>query len=419
MNSVNQTNTDLALLAVLFDRANYDQYKDLINTDPLCVETIELMSAINSYYTKYPEITSIDLASFSSWFLQFYKIKCSKDEAELYRTIFEGLANKLTKPTEIEPILLELHNRAASHKIIEAIHTNNGLEKVENILEQHKITSRFDVKPLEHGIEAIQDVMDFSNGLYWRNDILNRAIHPLNKGVFGCIAGRPGTGKTSFVAGEVTYMAQQLKDDEVILWLNNENISKRIKQRIYCAMLEQPWSLFKDAISKGKQENINKQYMDKMGGIERIEFFDIHGLAPSAIERIIKKYNTKLIVIDMLDHLVPPKLSMSNAFNGAAYFGALYQWVLTIACKYAPVIGTSQIPYLVGEEDNKWPPLDALAQSKTDKQGAVTFQLMIGMWGEDGDRRYLSTPKNKYGEGDSSFRCECMFDKRLSIYREE
>ena len=53
-------------------------------------------------------------------------------------------------------------------------------------------------------------------GLRWRLGSLNRMLGSLRKGDFGFIFARPETGKTTFLASEVTNFATQL--EQPILW---------------------------------------------------------------------------------------------------------------------------------------------------------------------------------------------------------
>src|SRR3990167_7595567 len=66
-------------------------------------------------------------------------------------------------------------------------------------------------------------------GLRWRLDSMNQMLGPLRKGDFGFIFARPESGKTTFLADQVTYMAEQ--ECGPILWFNNEKAGEVVLAR--------------------------------------------------------------------------------------------------------------------------------------------------------------------------------------------
>jgi replicative DNA helicase len=71
-----------------------------------------------------------------------------------------------------------------------------------------------------------------TGGLDWRLKELNVALGPLRKGDFIIVAARPESGKTTFVASEASYMMSQLKPDEHVIWINNEESSTKVMMRV-------------------------------------------------------------------------------------------------------------------------------------------------------------------------------------------
>jgi replicative DNA helicase len=60
----------------------------------------------------------------------------------------------------------------------------------------------------------------------------------LRKGDFGFVFARPETGKTTFLASEISFMAEQLSDDDgPSLWINNEEQSEKPMLRCIQATL--------------------------------------------------------------------------------------------------------------------------------------------------------------------------------------
>lgn len=406
----------LDIIKVFLDKDNYIKYKDLLNTDILDRQTYEILNGIGVFFKRNENMFQIDVDSFATWFTQFYKVKLSADERDLYQIIFSNIKSR-PSGLETHAIIGELNLRAARQQIINSIHEGKELEEIESIFQKFRKEKSEENIIFPEGSESMLRHKDFEDGLRWRLDILNQKIHPLDLGVFGIIAGRPNTGKTSFLAGEATYMAQQLRDDEVILFMHNEGVSDRLKQRLYTSMCGRPWSDFRKAIEEGRFKSIDKAYTDRTDGIERIKICNIKGLSTSKIEGLIQSHNTKLVIIDMLDKVTPTKSQYSGSDN-VARLTSVYLWGNDIASKYCPVLGASQISaQFDGEYRSKWPQMEDLAGSKTDKQGEATFQLMIGIWGKGNNIRYISTPKNKYGAGGDGFQYTCQLDHMLSIYK--
>lgn len=70
-------------------------------------------------------------------------------------------------------------------------------------------------------LEELADSAVKQQGLRWRLSTLNQMLGSLRKGDFGFIFARPETGKTTFLASETTFMAEQLSPDSgPIIWFN-------------------------------------------------------------------------------------------------------------------------------------------------------------------------------------------------------
>lgn len=408
----------LDIIVVFLDRKNYIQYKDLLNTDTLDRQTYDILQALGLYYKRDTTSDVIDIESFAVWFIQFYKLKLTEDEIQLYQIIFNNIKERRNIEHNCDAILKEFAIRATRQSILSVVHENRDLSEISKLLESTKNEDSSEIEFLGEGIETLMPIADPTEGLNWRLACLNRAIGPLSKSVFLVAAGRPDSGKTSLIMSEVTHMAQQLKDDEVILWFVTENTTAEAKRRAYCAMLERPWDDFWEFMRQGKFPAIDKAYKDKQGGIERIKFAQGSGISLSAIEKQIAKFNTKLVVFDMIDDLAVPKSMILNEHVSTAHCKALYKWGLEMACKHCPVIATSQLSVIVSDnpEYHKFPYMSALADSKTDKQAKATVLLFIGRYEHD-NRRYLSTPKNKRKSNMNNFRACVQLDAAKSLFK--
>jgi len=229
-------------------------------------------------------------------------------------------------------------------------------------------------------------------GLRWRMKSLNKALGPLRKGNFGFVFARPESGKTTFLASEVSYMAEQT--DRPIIWFNNEQAGEDVQQRMHmaaCALTE--------AQVKDNPEKCQEEYMKSHGN------FILNDSAEESkrtIEIICRHLNPALIIFDQID-----KIPGFQADRNDLELKAIYQWARELSKKYGPVIGVCQAGG--SGEDKKWLTMNDVDNSKTGKQGEADFILGIGKIHEPGMEylRFMHLSKNKLSgdiDGDPQMR---------------
>lgn len=250
------------------------------------------------------------------------------------------------------------------------------------------ITEDEEGQAVEMDLSKLHESQVQTPGLRWRLNFLNRSLGSLRKGDFGFIFARPETGKTTFLASEITHMINQTEGD--ILWFNNEEQSKKVAIRVYQAVSGiTSKELFNDIT---KYQSIYKDITN-----DRIKIFDFDDSNYyRRIENIIKKYNPALIIFDQID-----KIKGFKGDRNDLELKAIYQWARELAKEYAPVIAVSQAS---GEAEGKlWLTMDMVDGSKTAKQGEADWILGIGREQDNVSRlRYLNITKNKLlGDPDS------------------
>jgi replicative DNA helicase len=213
----------------------------------------------------------------------------------------------------------------------------------------------------------------------------------LRKGDFGFLFARPETGKTTFLASEITHMASQLsEEDGPILWLNNEEQGKKVKMRMYQAALGcTTVDLLRDL--KGAQQQFNKITNCK------IKLYDESIISRRVVEGLCKELKPSLIVIDQID-----KITGFAADRDDLVLGAIYQWARELAKTYCPVIGVCQADGT--GEGQKWLTMAHVSNAKTAKQAEADWILGIGKVNDPGydNIRYFHLSKNKLiGDQDS------------------
>jgi replicative DNA helicase len=229
-------------------------------------------------------------------------------------------------------------------------------------------------------------------GLRWRLKTLNRMLGSLRGGDFGFVFARPETGKTTFLASEVTYMAEQVPNEAgPVLWINNEEQGSKVKIRCAQASLGITMTdLFRDV------KKANAAYQAKMRG--KLMMVDDAGMSKQKLEALCRKLKPSLIVIDQID-----KIKGFDNDREDLRLGAIYQWARELAKTHdCPVIAVCQADGT--GEGQRWLTMAHVANAKTAKQAEADFIIGIGRVHEPGydTIRYLHISKNKLmGDEDS------------------
>lgn len=408
---------DVILLRVLKHRSDFEKLRGVIPMDTIDPVTKALVEDYGKYFEKYPTHEVIDLTTFLTRFRQWHPmpddkfhqyqrtvINASKDaDEDQKRNIVEELG-QLQLATETGNLIAQFTEGELDGDLLQELAlVSDRYKKLLGL----RTTSWIDT-PIG---DLLQEEFDDS-GIAWRLDCLNRCMRKLRPGDFGIIAGRPDKGKTSFIASEVTYFAPQLPPDRNILWLNNEGPGKRIIPRLYQAALGLSMAEMKEMQSGGR---LVPAYRDYMGRLDRVRIIDIHGMSNAQVETIMEEHNPGVIVYDMIDNI--------SGFGSEARtdlaLEKMYQWARERSVKYDCIgLATSQIS---NDGDGlQFPTLGMLKDSKTGKQGACDFQLMIGSSNDPGltGSRFIGLPKNKLRrpDGPSDPRAEVIFDGTRSRY---
>ena len=218
-------------------------------------------------------------------------------------------------------------------------------------------------------------------GLRWRLATLNRMLGSLRKGDFGFVFARPETGKTTFLASEVSFFAGQCTNP--ILWFNNEEEGSKVQLRVYQATLG--YTL--NELFANLTDNRNR-YASQTGN--RIKIIDAAAIHRSRVEELCKRLRPDLVIFDQID-----KIKGFDADREDLRLGAVYVWARELAKSYCPVIGICQADGT--GEGKKWLTMDNVANAKTSKQAEADWILGIGATHQDGYEyvRHLHLSKNK------------------------
>ncbi len=223
------------------------------------------------------------------------------------------------------------------------------------------------------------------------------------------------THNTTFLSSEITYMAQQLKDDpRPILWFNNEGLTKRIINLHLCSLFGRTKQQIED-----NKDKADDAYLKLLGSHNKIKFYDAHRKDYRFIEKICKKENPALIIIDQMDYVK----GFSNKQLQIGY-QELYSWARELSCLYCPLIGVTQASSTARyynkdtqeREAKRYLDLSEMHFSQVDKPGAAEIVILIGSHSEAPKVRYIHVCKNKNTGKHLKF--ECNFKQEIGRYED-
>jgi replicative DNA helicase len=237
-------------------------------------------------------------------------------------------------------------------------------------------------------LEGLFETTMKTPGLRWRLNSLNKSLGSLRKGNFMFVFARPESGKTTFLASEITHMVTQV--DKPILWFNNEEQGEVVLTRCYQAAL----GLTIHDLMKDREEN-ERRFNEITGG--NIKIYDSASIHRRDVERVCKTFEPSLVVFDQID-----KLQGFVGDREDLRLGNIYQWARELAKGFAPVIGITQADG--GAEGKKWLNMADVMNAKTGKQSEADAILGIGKVDDPQLEfiRFLSISKNKlFGDSDT------------------
>lgn len=366
----------------------YNKYYKYINLDFIKVNynnIYKLFITIYYYYNKYNTYNNININDLESFYITQYPVNPAerKELTALLQDVFDQEIHE-----DVLVDLLEEHRRRAlAGKVATlALDVEEGKKPVQDLLElfnefEHQEIESDEPKPIEMDLEKLYESQVATPGLRWRLDWLNKSLGSLRKGDFGFIFARPETGKTTFLASEITHMVSQTEGE--VLWFNNEEQGNKVAIRVYQAALGLPTNHLWD-----NRELRQRQYEAVTGNrIKILDFEDSNSKA--RIEAILKASNPALIIFDQID-----KIKGFKGERNDLELKAIYQWAREIAKAYAPVIAVSQAS---GDAEGKlFLTMDMVDGSKTAKQGEADWILGIGKEQDNtSTTRYFNISKNK------------------------
>jgi replicative DNA helicase len=378
------------------DREVFTKYYKYVNINYIKTNynnIYKLFNIIDLYYNKYTTINIININELDIYYNSNYLLK--DNERKELTSLLEEIYNQDINVDTVINLLEEHRRRSLAGKVaLMALDVESGKKTTEDLLElfndfEHQQVEVDSITPINMDLKELYDTQIKTPGLRWRLDWLNKSLGSLRKGDFGFIFARPETGKTTFLASEITHMVSQT--DGHVLWFNNEEQGNKVGIRVFQAALGlTTGELFRNP--EVKQSNY-----EKLTG-NRVIILDFEDSSSKArVESVLKQYKPALIIFDQID-----KIRGFKGERNDLELKAIYQWAREIAKTYAPVIAVSQAS---GEAEGKlFLTMDMVDGSKTAKQGEADWILGIGKEQDNSSRtRYFNISKNKLiGDQDTS-----------------
>lgn len=221
---------ELSILKLLLNYTNWNENHHEISIEDFPKELQPIFSSIDNYHASnsaHSDLSADDLAN-----LVF---SIPHKDRDFVQGILEQVDQCQASNETTHQLLRSIRQRNLLKKIsITSYEVSEGrqtLSSLETILASYTKLQEVSQNSTSNGTADGAFVTDdlttlisdsiTTPGLRWRLNTLNQMLGSLRKGDFGFVFARPETGKTTFLASEVTYMAEQLKEDSgPILWVN-------------------------------------------------------------------------------------------------------------------------------------------------------------------------------------------------------
>jgi len=401
---------ELQVIKALLTKNTWIEYRKYVNKKQLTKELTTLLDILDNYHTQ--NNSDLTVSEFE------IVAETSGKIDKTHRAILETMQGEEVNPELIGKLLQAYKQKSVLSQLAlvsyDASEGRKGIEEVNKLVKQldsvDDLVVESDLSYVTDDLELLHQEAFAKPGLRWRLDTLNRSLGSLRKGDFGFVFARPETGKTTFLASEITYMAEQA--DRPVIWLNNEEQSNKVMLRCYQAALGLTnVELFRD-ISAAKAE-FNK----RING--RLRIYDVVSANARDIEKLCESVNPALIVFDQID-----KIRGFDSDREDLRLGSIYQWARELAKQYGPVIGITQADGT--GENQRWLTMNNVANAKTSKQAEADWIMGIGKIHDIGfdQVRFLHLSKNKLAGDEDTIpelrhgRLEAMINPAIGRYED-
>lgn len=392
----------------------YKNYRNKIDVEDLAKELHSVLRLIDAHFTVNDDASDLSIDDLSNLYFSTPRAK-----VEYYQGVFDALrANDASTNTTVTLIQGLQQARIMRELSLLAYDASEGRKSLQEVLDKVSELSTQEGESCDQSeddfvssdlVELVRSSRSVE-GLRWRADSLNKRLGSLRPGNFGFVFARPETGKTTWLASEVTFMAAQAQTP--ILWFNNEQVGTEVMLRCYQSALGiNNINLLRDL------EGNRKRYLDATK--DNIKLKDSASIHYKQVEEICKVQKPSLVVFDQID-----KIKGFDSDREDLRLGSIYIWARELAKKYCPIIGVCQADG--SGEGQRWLSMANVANAKTSKQSEADWILGIGRVNEPGydNLRFMHLSKNKlWGDDDTDpklrhDRWEMLIEPEVGRYRD-
>ena len=191
-------------------RDGFDKMFSAVPLKALEAKTRTIVSDIKRYYDTYTEDTAIDFVLFRDSFYRWHPTLQDED-IKYYDKILRHVEvdlNDVQRATLLNS-MLELNLATDVAQLLEDYNNGEEMSIIHDITalcdNALQATERKDEDNWIHvDMDAIIEAQEIENGITWRLPVLNKYLRPLVGGDAVLVAGRPDTGKTTFISDNAT-----------------------------------------------------------------------------------------------------------------------------------------------------------------------------------------------------------------------
>ena len=377
------------ILYYLFIYNNYNKYINTLNINTIDNKELSyLYKCLEELHSTYKKDICLEE------FTMYAMAHCPEKMKEPVEALLRGLEGSQIDDQLVGDILTTIRNKKLAYDLaLVSLEVSEGRSSVDEIFStidqfDKQQASAGDALPvISTNLEELYNESVRQPGLRWRLKTLNKMLGSLRKGNFGFIFARPETGKTTFLASEVTNFLGQLTaigpNAGPILWFNNEERGDKVMLRcIQSSLGVTRAELFSDI------EGHQRAFESNGGSLLRL--YDSASIHRRQVEQLCQELNPSLIVFDQLD-----KIKGFVDDREDLRLGAIYIWARELAKQYCPVIAVCQAD--ATGEGKRWLTMENVANAKTAKQAEADWILGIGKTHDASMEyvRHLHLSKNK------------------------
>ena len=383
------------ILQVINNRERHRRVRSALKLRELSPECKDMIKLVDRYFKEFPSHDSLDHATALSLFA-CDNPKASESALLMVEDRLKAASGSVNEET-IRGLMRSLQELAFSNDLSNtqlAYEAGGDIDLFQAVMQLDKKYAQ-DLKRIEDitwADESIEDMLEEdANGTKynWRHLSLRGSCPNMEPGDQIIVALRPGKGKTSWMADQLTAMAKQIPDGRPAVWFNNEGPRGKVRRTLFRAGLSSTMS----DMHKAGPEAVRKAWIDNVGPVDCIRVFNVHGKTYHQLEDLIIQHNPGIVVWDMLDNVH----GFDEAERKDLKLEHLYQWAREMAVQHDFLsLPTSQLSN--DAMGVMWPDQSMLKDSKVGKQGACETIICIGdsLDPLKESDRYIHVAKTKY-----------------------